>query len=63
MLVMFVVLNLACATLELTEAPNFRPAYRLYSWQGAMLGAVLSYIAMFLAVRTHGCSHSHANSG
>ena len=47
MLVMFVVLNLACATLELTEAPNFRPSYRLYSWKGAMLGAVLSFVTMF----------------
>ena len=47
MLVMFVVLNLACATLELTDAPNFRPSYRLYSWKGALLGAVLSLVTMF----------------
>ncbi len=47
MLVMFVVLNLACATLELTEAPNFRPSYRLYSWQGALLGALMSFLTMF----------------
>lgn len=47
MLVMFVVLNLACATLELTEAPNFRPSYRLYSWKGALLGALMSFLTMF----------------
>ena len=47
MLVMFVVLNLACATLELTDAPNFRPSYRLYSWQGALLGALMSFLTMF----------------
>lgn len=47
MLVMFVVINLACATLELTEAPNFRPSYRLYSWQGALLGALMSFLTMF----------------
>ena len=41
MLVMFVVLNLACAVLELMQVPNFRPAFRLYSWKGALAGAVL----------------------
>ena len=48
MLAMFVVLNLACATLELTEAPNFRPKFRLYTWQGAVLGGLLSFGSMFI---------------
>ena len=72
MLAMFVVLNLACATLELTEAPNFRPKFRLCecrngrlgpltvaatltrpflrtdTWQGAVLGGLLSFGSMFI---------------
>ena len=47
MLVMFVVLNLACATLELTGAPNFRPAFRLYTWQGAIFGSLLCFSVMW----------------
>ena len=45
--VMFVVLNLACAVLELMQVPNFRPVFRLYSWRGALLGAVICTVAMF----------------
>ena len=45
--VMFVVLNLACATLELMAVPNFRPVFRLYSWRGALLGALICLVAMF----------------
>lgn len=41
-LLTFLVTNLACFTLRVGGAPNFRPAFRLFSWQSAAIGAIIS---------------------
>ena len=39
--------NLTCFLLEITGAPNFRPAFKSYSWKSALLGFVLNLGVMF----------------
>lgn len=40
--------NLACLTLELASAPNFRPTFHYYSWHTCLLGFVSSLVMAFL---------------
>ncbi|SCU96926.1 LAMI_0F08240g1_1 [Lachancea mirantina] len=47
-LVTFVVMNLACFLLELSAAPNFRPSFKYFDRFTALMGAILSIIAMFV---------------
>jgi len=39
--------NLACLMPELSSAPNFRPAFRFFSWHSALLGFLSTLIMMF----------------
>lgn len=46
-MVTFFVMNLACFLLKIGSAPNFRPAFKFFSWHTAVLGSVMSAAAMF----------------
>jgi potassium/chloride transporter 9 len=39
--------NLTCFTLKITGAPNFRPAWKCYTWWSALAGAFLNLGIMF----------------
>ncbi|KAL2025069.1 hypothetical protein VTK56DRAFT_71 [Thermocarpiscus australiensis] len=49
----FFVMNLACFLLKIGSAPNFRPGFKFFSWQSALLGSVLSAAAMFFIDETY----------
>jgi solute carrier family 12 (potassium/chloride transporters), member 9 len=49
----FFVMNLACFLLKIGSAPNFRPAFRFFSWHTAFLGSLLSAAAMFFVDDTY----------
>lgn len=49
----FFVMNLACFLLKIGSAPNFRPAFKFFSWQTAFLGSVLSAACMFFIDDTY----------
>lgn len=40
-------MNIACFLLKIGSAPNFRPGFKFFSWQSALIGAILSAAAMF----------------
>eukprot|EP01062_Namystynia_karyoxenos_P033572 TRINITY_DN24705_c0_g1_i1.p1 TRINITY_DN24705_c0_g1~~TRINITY_DN24705_c0_g1_i1.p1 ORF type:complete len:988 (+),score=317.45 TRINITY_DN24705_c0_g1_i1:86-2965(+) len=46
-LVTYALVNLACLLLTVAGVPNWRPTFRLFSWQSALLGALLNVAAMF----------------
>ncbi|GME95426.1 unnamed protein product [[Candida] boidinii] len=47
-LMTFIVTNLACFLLKLGSAPNFRPSFKYFSNKTALLGTILSGIAMII---------------
>ena len=49
----FFVMNLACFLLKIGSAPNFRPAFKFFSWQTAFSGSLLSAVAMFFIDETY----------
>jgi solute carrier family 12 (potassium/chloride transporters), member 9 len=49
----FFVMNLACFLLKIGSAPNFRPAFKFFSWQTAFLGSIMSAAAMFFIEETY----------
>ncbi|KAK0752046.1 amino acid permease-domain-containing protein [Schizothecium vesticola] len=49
----FFVMNLACFLLKIGSAPNFRPAFKFFTWQTALAGSVLSAMAMFFIDETY----------
>lgn len=49
----FFVMNLACFLLKIGSAPNFRPAFKFFSWHTAFVGSVLSAAAMFFIDETY----------
>ncbi|ROV92665.1 hypothetical protein VSDG_06615 [Cytospora chrysosperma] len=51
-LLTFFTMNLACFLLKVASAPNFRPGFRSFSWQSALVGAILSSAAMFFVDET-----------
>ncbi|KAI1096955.1 amino acid permease-domain-containing protein [Rostrohypoxylon terebratum] len=52
----FFVMNLACFLLKIGSAPNFRPAFKFFSWHTAFVGSVLSAAAMFSIDETYAAS-------
>tara|TARA_B100000795_G_scaffold263530_1_gene242851 strand:- start:754 stop:4137 length:3384 start_codon:yes stop_codon:yes gene_type:complete len=48
-LVVYFSLNIACFALKVSGAPNFRPAFKSFSWKTALSGAVLSLAVMFIS--------------
>ncbi|KAI1765953.1 amino acid permease-domain-containing protein [Hypoxylon sp. FL1150] len=52
-LMTFFVMNLACFLLKIGSAPNFRPAFKIFSWHTAFAGSVLSAAAMFFVDETY----------
>ncbi|XXG99780.1 DNA-directed RNA polymerase II core subunit [Hypoxylon texense] len=52
-LMTFFVMNLACFFLKIGSAPNFRPAFKIFSWHTALAGSVLSAAAMFFIDETY----------
>jgi potassium/chloride transporter 9 len=48
-LVVYFSLNIACFSLRVSGAPNFRPAFKSFSWKTALSGAVLSVAVMFIS--------------
>ncbi|KAL2168598.1 hypothetical protein VTG60DRAFT_7084 [Thermothelomyces hinnuleus] len=49
----FFVMNLACFLLKIGSAPNFRPGFKFFSWQTALIGSLLSAAAMFFIDETY----------
>lgn len=49
----FFVMNLACFLLKIGSAPNFRPAFKFFTWQSAFVGSILSAAAMFFIDETY----------
>ncbi|KAI0598092.1 amino acid permease-domain-containing protein [Biscogniauxia sp. FL1348] len=52
----FFVMNLACFLLKIGSAPNFRPAFKFFSWHTAFAGSILSAAAMFFIDETYAAS-------
>lgn len=46
-------MNLACFLLKIGSAPNFRPGFKFFSWQTALVGSLLSAAAMFFIDETY----------
>ncbi|KAI1659044.1 amino acid permease-domain-containing protein [Daldinia decipiens] len=49
----FFVMNLACFLLKIGSAPNFRPAFKFFSWHTAFVGSVISAASMFFIDETY----------
>lgn len=49
----FFVMNLACFLLKIGSAPNFRPSFKFFTWQSALVGSILSAAAMFFIDETY----------
>ena len=49
----FFVMNLACFLLKIGSAPNFRPAFKFFSWKTALVAGLLSAVAMFFIDETY----------
>lgn len=49
----FFVMNLACFLLKIGSAPNFRPGFKFFNWQTALIGSLLSAAAMFFIHETY----------
>ena len=49
----FFVMNLACFLLKIGSAPNFRPGFKFFSWQTALVGSLMSAFAMFFIDETY----------
>lgn len=49
----FLVMNLACFLLKIGSAPNFRPGFKFFNWQTALVGSLLSAAAMFFIHETY----------
>ena len=49
----FFVMNLACFLLKIGSAPNFRPGFKFFNWQTALVGSLLSAAAMFFIDETY----------
>ncbi|PHH83412.1 hypothetical protein CDD82_1346 [Ophiocordyceps australis] len=49
----FFVMNLACFLLKIGSAPNFRPSFKFFTWQTALLGSLASAAAMFFIDDTY----------
>lgn len=47
-LMTFIVTNLSCALLRIGSAPNFRPSFKYFSTNSALMGSIISIIAMFI---------------
>ncbi|KXJ92869.1 amino acid permease [Microdochium bolleyi] len=52
----FFVMNLACFLLKIGSAPNFRPAFKFFTWQTAFVGSILSGFSMFFIDETYAAS-------
>ncbi|KAI0019587.1 amino acid permease-domain-containing protein [Xylariomycetidae sp. FL0641] len=52
----FFTMNLACFLLKIGSAPNFRPAFKYFSWETAFFGSILSAAAMFFIDETYAAS-------
>ncbi|KAL8288857.1 hypothetical protein RB597_000778 [Gaeumannomyces tritici] len=52
----FFVMNLACFLLKIGSAPNFRPAFKFFSWHTAFAGSIMSAGAMFFIDETYATS-------
>ncbi|KAM4056386.1 amino acid permease [Hirsutella rhossiliensis] len=49
----FFVMNLACFLLKIGSAPNFRPGFKFFNWQTALIGSLSSGAAMFFIHETY----------
>ncbi|ODV88236.1 hypothetical protein CANARDRAFT_228981 [[Candida] arabinofermentans NRRL YB-2248] len=47
-LMTFIVTNLACGLLKIGSAPNFRPSFKYFTVSTALMGTLLSGVAMFI---------------
>jgi potassium/chloride transporter 9 len=57
----FLFMNLATFLLKIGSAPNFRPSFKLFNWQTALAGTIVSGAAMFFVdgVYATGCVAIH----
>lgn len=49
----FFVMNLACFLLKVGSAPNFRPGFKFFTWETALVAGLLSAAAMFFIDETY----------